>query len=140
MTTFAEVAEGVRATIARYTHALDDGRTDDVVATYCADGVFELPGTRHLRGPRRPARDVRRRGSRGCPSATSSQHPRRPSGATTRPPRPATSSSSSRARTAAGRSQFVARYLDVLHHDDGTWRFHRRTGRPEEVPTDAART
>jgi hypothetical protein len=23
--------------------------------------------------------------------------------------------------------QFVARYHDVLHHDDGTWRFHRRT-------------
>ena len=23
--------------------------------------------------------------------------------------------------------QFVARYHDVLHHDDGTWKFHRRT-------------
>ena len=30
-TTFAEVAEGVRAAIAAYTLALDDGRTDDVV-------------------------------------------------------------------------------------------------------------
>ncbi len=44
MTTFAEVAEGVRATIAAYTHALDDGRTDDVVAAYCPDGVFAMPG------------------------------------------------------------------------------------------------
>ena len=43
--TFADVAEGVRATIARYTQALDDGRADDVVATYCKDGAFELPGT-----------------------------------------------------------------------------------------------
>jgi len=31
--TYAEVAEGVRATIAAYTHALEDGRSDDVVAT-----------------------------------------------------------------------------------------------------------
>lgn len=44
-TTFAEVVEGVRATIARYTHALDDGRADDVVATFVDDGVFELTGT-----------------------------------------------------------------------------------------------
>ena len=43
-TTFADVAEGVRAAIAAYTHALDDGRTDDVVATFCADGVVEIPG------------------------------------------------------------------------------------------------
>ena len=39
--TFADVAEGVRATLAAYTHALDDGRTDDVVATFCPDGVVE---------------------------------------------------------------------------------------------------
>src|SRR5262245_31203430 len=40
---YAEVAEGVRAAIASYTHALDDGRTDDVVAAYVADGSFEMP-------------------------------------------------------------------------------------------------
>ncbi|MGZ4704743.1 MAG: nuclear transport factor 2 family protein, partial [Acidimicrobiales bacterium] len=49
-TTFADVAEGVRATIAAYTQALDDGRTDDVVATYCPDGAFELPGTGTFEG------------------------------------------------------------------------------------------
>src|SRR6187402_1082677 len=49
-TTFAEVAEGVKATIARYTHALDDGRVDDVVATYCPDGVFDFPGTGTFEG------------------------------------------------------------------------------------------
>jgi hypothetical protein len=42
--TFADVAEGVRATIARYTQALDDGRTSDVVATFCPDGAFDLRG------------------------------------------------------------------------------------------------
>src|SRR5450755_3902459 len=42
--TYPEVAEGVRATIAAYTQALDDGRTDDIVATFCPDGVCEIPG------------------------------------------------------------------------------------------------
>src|SRR3546814_15132152 len=46
----AEVAEGVRAAIAAYTHALDDGRTDDVVASYCPDGVFDMPGTGTFEG------------------------------------------------------------------------------------------
>jgi hypothetical protein len=43
-TTYTDVAEGVRATIAAYTQALDDGRTDDVVATFCPDGVCDIPG------------------------------------------------------------------------------------------------
>src|SRR5438132_4866591 len=43
-TTLAEVAEGVRAAIAAYTQALDDGRTDDVVATFCPDGTCDIPG------------------------------------------------------------------------------------------------
>ena len=42
--TSADVAEGVRAAIATYTQALDDGRTDDVVATFCPDGSCEMPG------------------------------------------------------------------------------------------------
>ena len=41
---FADVAEGVRAAIAEYTLALDDGRTDDVVATFCTDGSVDIPG------------------------------------------------------------------------------------------------
>ena len=44
MTGFAEVEAGVRAALAAYTQALDDGRTDDVVATFCADGVCDIPG------------------------------------------------------------------------------------------------
>jgi hypothetical protein len=41
---FADVSEGVRATIAAYTQALDDGRTADVVATFCTDGSIDIPG------------------------------------------------------------------------------------------------
>src|SRR5256714_8292875 len=42
--TYVEVVEGIRATIAAYTQALDDGRTDDVVATFCRDGGCDIPG------------------------------------------------------------------------------------------------
>jgi SnoaL-like domain len=42
--TFSEVAAGVCAAIAAYTQALDDGRTDELVATFCADGSCEIPG------------------------------------------------------------------------------------------------
>ncbi len=68
--TFADVVEGVRATIAAYTHALDDGRTDEVVATFCPDGVCDIPGMGTHQGhdalraaytkwkPRRPQRHL----------------------------------------------------------------------------------
>src|SRR5258708_3828804 len=41
---YAEVAEGVRAALGAYAQALDDGRTDDVVATFCPEGVCVIPG------------------------------------------------------------------------------------------------
>ena len=41
---FADVSEGVRATIAAYAQALDDGRAEDVVATFSVDGTVEIPG------------------------------------------------------------------------------------------------
>src|SRR5262249_7538865 len=44
MSSYAEVVEGVRAALAEYAHALDDGRTDDVVATFCLDGGCDIPG------------------------------------------------------------------------------------------------
>ena len=40
--TFADVDANVRRAIAAYTQALDDGRTDDVVATFCPDGVVDM--------------------------------------------------------------------------------------------------
>src|SRR4051812_6444561 len=68
--TFADVAEGVRAALAAYTQALDDGRAEDVVATYTEDGVVDIPGMGTHRGhdellaaytqwaPRRPQRHL----------------------------------------------------------------------------------
>ena len=92
-TTFADVAEGVRAAIAAYTLALDDGRTDDVVATFCVDGVVDIPGLGTHVG-HDALREAFAGSSRGGPSATSSSTPSSPTGTTTRPTRSATWSSS----------------------------------------------
>ena len=119
MTTFAEVAEGVRAVIATYTHALDDGRADDVVATFCADGVLDAPGVGTFEGhdayagwaPRGPQRHlvVNTLTDWSEDEAT------------------AVSDVVFTTQDDAGWAiRFVARYVDTLHHDGGTWRFHRR--------------
>lgn len=41
---------GITGTIAAYAHALDDGRPDDVAATFTADGVSEIRGFATFRG------------------------------------------------------------------------------------------
>lgn len=123
---FAEVVEGVRASIAAYTHALDDGRTDDVVATYCEDGSFESPLTGTFVGhaalreayaswePRRPQRHL----VSNTLVTDWDQHEAH-----------ATSDVVLIVQRSSGWStEFVARYHDVLRRGaDGTWKFHRRT-------------
>ncbi len=122
--TFADVAEGVRAVIAAYTQALDDGRTDDVVATFCPDGACDIPGMgTHV-------------GHDALRSAYSRWTPRRPQRhlvlntlVTDWNDREATAISDVvlLLKGEPGWAiQIVGRYHDVLHHQDGTWRFHRR--------------
>ena len=124
--TYADVVAGVRATLAAYAQALDDGRTDDVVATFCADGAIELPGMGTHEGrealraayagwtPKRPQRHVvvnTHVSDWGDDAAT------------------ATSDVLFLLKGDAGWAiQLVGRYRDVLHLDagTGTWRFHRR--------------
>ena len=125
MTSFADVREGVRNTIAAYTHALDEGRTEDVVAAFCPDGAIDLgpmgtyEGSDALRAayagwvPRRPQRHL-----------VVNTH--------------ITEWDDHQAKAVSdvvlllqGKEgwavQMVGRYHDTLHHDDGTWRFHHRT-------------
>jgi hypothetical protein len=124
--TFADVAEGVRAAIAAYTLALDDGRTDDVVATFCPDGTVDIPGLGAHGGhdalreayarvaPRRPQRHL----VLNTLVTDWSDHEAR-----------ATSDLVFLALRDEGWSvQLVGRYDDVLHHDGTTWRFHQRVG------------
>jgi SnoaL-like domain len=122
--TFADVAEGVRATLAAYTHALDDGRTDDVVATFCPDGLIDLPGMGTHEG-----HDALR-------AAYAGWAPRRPQRHLVLNTL-VTDWTSDEAEAVSdvvfillGKDgwsvQLVGRYHDTLHRDGGTWRFHRR--------------
>jgi hypothetical protein len=123
-TSYADVVEGVRATIAAYTHALDDGRTDDVVATFCPDGVCAIPGMGTHTG-----HDALR-------VAYDRWKPRRPQRhlvvntlVTDWDDREATAISDVifiLQRDSGWAIQVVGRYHDTLHCTDGTWRFHRR--------------
>lgn len=121
---YADVVEGVRAALAAYTHALDDGRADDVVATFCPDGTIEIPGmgthsgTDALRAaytkwkPRAPQRHL---------VVNTHVTDWSDTGAT------AVSDIVFLLMGDAGWSvQVVGRYHDVLHNDAGTWRFHHR--------------
>ena len=123
--TFADVAEGVRATIAAYTQALDDGRTDDVVATFCPDGGCDIPGLGTYDG-----HDALR-------AAYAKWTPRRPQRhlvlntlVTEWSDEEATAISDVvflLLGDAGWAIQLVGRYEDTLHRDGGSWRFHRRT-------------
>jgi SnoaL-like domain len=124
MTTFADVSEGVRRTLAAYVQALDDGRTDDVVATFCADGVIDMGdlGTHEGHDALRAAygRWVPRIPQRHLILNTH-----------------ITEWDDDEANAISDvvfllklpdgwKVQLVGRYEDVLHHEHGTWRFHHR--------------
>ena len=124
MATYAEVSEGVRTTIAAYTQALDDGRTDDVVATFCPDGGCDIPGMGTHEGhdalraayarwkPARPQRHL----VLNTLVIDWDDHEAN-----------AISDVVFLLRGDSGWTiQLVGRYHDRLHHDDGTWRFHHR--------------
>ena len=124
MTTFAEVAEGVRATIAAYAQALDAGRTDDVVATFCPAGASEITGQGCCEGrdailaaycawtPRRPQRHLV---LNTLVTDWSDDDAR------------AVSDVVFLLQGKAGWSvQLVGRYDDHFHRDGDAWRFHRR--------------
>jgi hypothetical protein len=122
--TYAEVVEGVRAAIAAYTHALDDGRTDDVVATFCRDGGCDIPGVGTHEGhdalraayarwtPRRPQRHL-------VVNTLVTEWDDHEAAATSDVVLLLQGDTGWEVRA-------VGRYHDRLHRRDGTWRFHRR--------------
>ena len=123
--TYAEVVEGIRATIAAYAHALDDGRTDDVVATYCPDGVADFPGIGTFAG-----HDALREAYAGWKPARPQRHLVLNTLVTDWDDHEANAVSDV-VFVLKGESgwaiQLVSRYHDALHHGGGTWKFHRRT-------------
>ena len=123
-TTYAEVVEGIRATIAAYAQALDDGRTDDVVATFCPDGGCDIPGLGTFEG-----HDALR-------AAYEKWKPRRPQRHLvvntlvtewTEHEAHAISDVVFLLQGNAGWAiQLVGRYEDTLHRDGDTWQLHHR--------------
>jgi ketosteroid isomerase-like protein len=123
--THAQVAEGVRAAIAAYTHALDDGRTDDVVATFCPDGVSEISGLGTYEG-----HDALRAAYAGWTPRRPQRHLVVNTLVTDWSDHEATAISDMvflLHGDAGWAVQLVGRYHDVLHNDGGRWRFHRRS-------------
>ena len=127
----ADVVEGVRSAIAAYTQALDDGRTGDVVATFCPDGSCDIPGMGSHAG-----HDALR-------AAYARWTPRRPQRhlvlntlVTDWNEHEATAISDVvfiLQGDAGWAIQLVGRYRDTLHHDGSAWRFHQRVA--EFIPS-----
>jgi hypothetical protein len=121
----AQVTEGVRAALALYAQALDDGRTDEVVATFCADGVCEMPGL------------GTHRGHAALREAYAKWKPKRPqrhlvfNTVVTEEDEGEATAISDVVLLLWGDSgwaiELVGRYHDLLHLDDGRWRFHHRS-------------
>jgi hypothetical protein len=122
--TFAEVAEGVRAAIAAYTLALDDGRTDDVVATFCPDGSCDIPGM----GAHEGLDALREAYDRVKP--TRNQRHLVLNTLVTDWDEHEANATSDVVFLLQGRDgwavRLVGRYHDTLHRDGDVWRFHRR--------------
>jgi hypothetical protein len=121
---YADVAEGVRATIAAYTHALDDGRTDDIVATFCADGSSDMPGLTTAHG-----HDALRALYEQLAPSGGQRHLVSNTLITEWNDHEATALSDVVlvVRRDTGWSVvFVGRYTDTLRCENGTWRFSRR--------------
>jgi hypothetical protein len=128
--TYAEVAAGVRNAIARYAHAVDDGRAVDVVATFCPDGSADIPGAGVITG----AEELLAYFS-GLTPRGRSRHVVVNTDVTEWNAGQATATSDlivlGRGAERGWSVRLVGRYHDVLHRvdgngDDGTWRFHAR--------------
>jgi len=132
---FADIVAGIGVTIASYTQALDDGRTEDVVATFCPDGSTDMPGLgRHA-------------GHDALREAYGRITPRQPqrhlvlNTAVTAWDDHEAQATSDVVLLLYGDGKWtvalVGRYHDVLHHDGVAWRFHSRVA--EFTPPPVAR-
>lgn len=121
----ARTVEGIRQTIAAYTQALDDGRTDDLVATFCSDGGVDIP----FIGAHQGHDALREIYAKLVP-----QVPQRHLVVNTL----VTDANEHEACTVSDivfllrnesgwAVQLVGRYTDTLHHTEAGWRFHHRT-------------
>jgi len=124
--TYPDVAMGVQATLAAYTQALDAGRFDEVVATFTADGVFEIPDF----GVLAQGGDAIRGYYAAATSELSMRHVLVNTLVTGWKDDEAETSSDLlvvQKGEAGWTVLMVGRYRDKLHHVGGSWLFQRRT-------------
>lgn len=124
--TYADVFAGVMTAIATYNHAVDDGRTDDVVATYCADGSCDIPGLGAHEG-----HDALRAGYTLVEPRVPQRHLVSGTHVTGWSNEKATAVSDFAfliKRDGAWMVMLTGRYTDELCRDGDVWRFHRRQG------------
>jgi len=122
---YAEVVEGIRAAMAAYAQALDDGRTEDIVASFCADGVVEIPGLGAHQG-----HDAIREAFSGLKPRLPQRHVVVNTLVTEWNEHEAAAVSDLlflQKGESGWAVQLVGRYNDTLQHRDGAWRFQRRT-------------
>jgi 3-phenylpropionate/cinnamic acid dioxygenase small subunit len=133
MASLAEVRAGVRNALAAYAQALDDGRTDDVVATFCPDGAIDMGDLGSYEGhealrtayarwvPRVPQRHLVLNTNITEWSDTEAS---------------AISDVVFLLKLPDGwKVQLVGRYHDVLHEHAGAWRFHHRRAEFPKAPS-----
>lgn len=124
--TYGRCAVAVRATIAAYAQAVDDGRTADIVATFCPDGSVRLPGSGEVRG--HPALHALYSAQQ---PASNSRHLVMNVQVTSWTPESASAISDlvvvRRSDQTGWGVRTVGRYLDTLHPSEFGWRFHSRT-------------
>jgi SnoaL-like domain len=123
---YAATAAGVRAVIAAYAQAVDDGRHGDIAALFCADGSVDLPAAGVVVG-----REAVYAHFRGAPPPFVSRHVVTGTHVTRWSAGHAVAISDlvvvGRADGAPWGFRSVGRYFDLLHCRDGGWRFHSRT-------------
>jgi hypothetical protein len=123
-TTYADVVAGVSGAIAAYAQALDDGRGDDVVDTFCIDGSCDIPGLGAHAG-----RDALLAAYEKAKPRVPQRHVVVNTHVTDWDEHNATATSDLiflLQRETGWTVQLVGRYHDTLRNDDGTWRFQRR--------------
>jgi hypothetical protein len=124
--TYADVFAGVMTAIAKYNHAVDDGRTDDAVATYCSDGSCDIPGLGAHEG---------HEALRGAYALVEPKAPQRHMVSGTQVTEWSADKASAVSdfaflikRDGVWGVMLTGRYTDELCRDGDVWRFHRRVG------------
>lgn len=126
MGSYAATAAEVRAVIAAYAQAVDDGRHGDMAAMFCADGSIDLPGAGVVAG-----RDALYALFHGGPPPSLSRHVVTSTHVTRWSADHAVAISDlvvvGPGDQAPWGFRSVGRYFDLLHCRDGRWSFHART-------------